>query len=733
MAQKLASGANLVRHVVFPISERSARILQPVRNIRNARDAACLRVEHPEHEHAAEDHARRCGSPCTLRDGDSIFVNQTSMKPRKHTVPKIQPLQGCLFEEDFLVRTLGSIAQSSEVALTELVANAWDAGAAEVKITVPEDEDDDTLIIEDDGSGMTPEQFHQKWMTLGYDRVRHQGRWAEFPPDRADWKRPAYGRNGVGRHGMLCFSATYEVETRRNSILGRFTVATSSGKEPFTVTAERVSKGRGHGTKLRALVTKNLPSAERVRNILSVRFLHDPRFTVVVNGKSVHLSEHKGLVDQAVLPVDESAKAEAYFIDSTKSAKTTQYQGVAFWVGGRLVGEPAWAVRTTVFLDGRTRIAKRYSVVVKSDDFFDEVLPDWSGFKKSERVERLYAAVAEYVDKVFKRLSTERIQDTTESVFREHRNDLDTLKPLARLEISEFVEAITNEHPTIQPEMLSAAVKAVINIEKMRAGASLLDKIARLSDEDVQGLDRLLGEWSVRDALTVLDEIDRRLVVIEAIGKLSADSKVDELHSLHPLVTEARWLFGQEFDTPEFAANVSLTTAMQKVFAKRPRDESFTNPRKRADLICLADATVSGVATEQVNEQSGLVEIRDILLIELKRGSSKITRENIHQASDYVEDLLRSGLLDGTPYFRAFVVGHSIDEKVEPKRSIGENPVLGRVQAATYGQLVRSAQKRLFRLRERLASRYEEVTGTDLLARVLAEPHQIPLGVPVGM
>ena len=65
MAQKQAPGANLVRHVVFPISERSARILQPVRNIRNARDAARLRVEHPEHEHAAEDHARRYGSPCS--------------------------------------------------------------------------------------------------------------------------------------------------------------------------------------------------------------------------------------------------------------------------------------------------------------------------------------------------------------------------------------------------------------------------------------------------------------------------------------------------------------------------------------------------------------------------------------------------------------------------------------------------------------------------------------------
>ena len=135
---------------------------------------------------------------------------------------------------------------------------------------------------------------------------------------------------------------------------------------------------------------------------------------------------------------------------------------MAFWVGGRLVGEPAWAVRTTLFLDGRTRIAKRYSVVVKSDDFFDEVLPDWSGFKKSERVERLYAAVAEYVEKVFKRLSTERIQDTTESVFREHRNDLDTLKPLARLEISEFVEAITSEHPTISQKCCQPRSKRLL-------------------------------------------------------------------------------------------------------------------------------------------------------------------------------------------------------------------------------------------------------------------------------
>lgn len=93
------------------------------------------------------------------------------------------PLQGCLFEEDFLLRTLGPIVRSADVALTELVANAWDAGASVVKINIP-DEYDDLLVIEDDGVGMTPSQFHEKWMTLGYDRVKHQGSWAEFPQDR---------------------------------------------------------------------------------------------------------------------------------------------------------------------------------------------------------------------------------------------------------------------------------------------------------------------------------------------------------------------------------------------------------------------------------------------------------------------------------------------------------------------------------------------------------------------
>ena len=45
--------------------------------------------------------------------------------------------QQTLFEDDYLVRSLGAIATSPDTALTELVANAWDAGAGRVDLVIP--------------------------------------------------------------------------------------------------------------------------------------------------------------------------------------------------------------------------------------------------------------------------------------------------------------------------------------------------------------------------------------------------------------------------------------------------------------------------------------------------------------------------------------------------------------------------------------------------------------------
>ena len=86
------------------------------------------------------------------------------------------------FEEDYFFRNNRTITSSPDIALTELVANAWDAGALNVNITIP-DEDASELIIEDDGCGMSDIEFSERWMTLNYNRMKHQGKYASFPKD----------------------------------------------------------------------------------------------------------------------------------------------------------------------------------------------------------------------------------------------------------------------------------------------------------------------------------------------------------------------------------------------------------------------------------------------------------------------------------------------------------------------------------------------------------------------
>jgi hypothetical protein len=166
--------------------------------------------------------------------------------------------------------------------------------------------------------------------------------------------------------------------------------------------------------------------------------------------------------------------------------------------------------------------------------------------------------------------------------------------------------------------------------------------------------------------------------------------------------------------------------AAEKIFQKRLSKDAFINARQRPDIMILGDATCSIVGTEGFDAADPtLTRIQSVLIIELKRGRFAIGRDEMNQADGYVQDFLGSGALDGTPMFRAFVVGHEIAPKTVREKDLMEEKVLrGRVQAVTYGQLTRSAHQRLFRLKERIPARYEDVSGADLSAKVMQSAPQ---------
>lgn len=118
------------------------------------------------------------------------------------------------YDESFLDRHAGSLLLDPTVAIIELVANAWDAGAVNVQITWPNGPGE-KFVIADDGCGMTPVEFENRWMTLHYNRQREFDDEVQFPPGVRTNRRVAFGMNGIGRHAMFCFASEYKIETTK--------------------------------------------------------------------------------------------------------------------------------------------------------------------------------------------------------------------------------------------------------------------------------------------------------------------------------------------------------------------------------------------------------------------------------------------------------------------------------------------------------------------------------------
>jgi hypothetical protein len=90
--------------------------------------------------------------------------------------------------------------------LSEAVANAWDADAENVDITISTDE----IVIEDDGHGMTIDDANDKYLFVGYERRKDNG--ARTPKH----KRKVMGRKGIGKLSLFSIANIVEVHSAKD-------------------------------------------------------------------------------------------------------------------------------------------------------------------------------------------------------------------------------------------------------------------------------------------------------------------------------------------------------------------------------------------------------------------------------------------------------------------------------------------------------------------------------------
>ena len=365
------------------------------------------------------------------------------------------------FGDNFLSQHAGRIVTDVQFALIELVANAWDAGADDVKI---EYSPSNSLLmsIADNGLGMTKEEFIHRWSKLSYNRLIEQGRNAVFPKGIRNRERIVFGKNGIGRHAMFCFADDYTVETSKDGRLSKFRVRKNIAGQPFTIEPleEQSVANAVHGTKIFTNMSEDRRKAideQKIIELIGSHFIADPEFRVFVNGNLVSMTEIEHLSKHVEINVDEVGVFLLRRFD-VGAGKISKQHGVAWWVNGRLVGNPSWDSLNGRLLDGRAAISKKYTYVIEVDQLAEHVKADWSGFRAHEIVnavqERVYEAIAD--DLTFLMLDTRRERST--EVIKNNKEMVRSLPLISRDEVTQFVDSVQVQCPTIGGKELDATV-----------------------------------------------------------------------------------------------------------------------------------------------------------------------------------------------------------------------------------------------------------------------------------
>lgn len=185
--------------------------------------------------------------------------------------------------------------------LAELIANAWDADATRVDITIkrsPNSPDQNSIVITDDGCGMDDADLRGKYLKVGYQRREGSS------GDQTSAGRPVMGRKGIGKLSIFSIAENAKIFTRKKTMdpigiemdVANIQTAIKQGHKYHPVQLEAADKVPGNSgmvIELRKLKKRvNTTLDQHVRQRVARRFsIVSDKFQVFVDGEKITIQD----------------------------------------------------------------------------------------------------------------------------------------------------------------------------------------------------------------------------------------------------------------------------------------------------------------------------------------------------------------------------------------------------------------------------------------------------------
>ena len=466
------------------------------------------------------------------------------------------------------------------------------------------------------------------------------------------------------------------------------------GNSPFYIEPmDRRSVDKSlHGTFISCKAYYDHISVDKFIKLIGSKFIADASLEIKVNGQTIELTDLENAAHQDVeTPYGE---IEIYMFDGGRPGRTSQHHGIAWHVNNKGVGKIKWRDPNRLFtVDARISEAWRYTFIVVADILADSVNTDWTGFNETEKTNTVLRIATQHIQKIMNGLFSRKREERKRKALGKNRERLTPLPQSSKNRIGEFVDELQEEVQTLKQDILNAAVGVFANLEQSRTGYTLLQQLATITPNDIDRLSDILEKWSIQDAQIVLEELGRRLNLIENLEEL-VDQNVDELHVIHPLIEQGLWMFGPEYESISYTSNKGLATVIRKLLGNK--DTPIQESRRRPDFVVLSDSQIRIFSQDSFDENSEVNGIAKVLIIELKRGGSVLGKREIRQVEDYAEAVANSV---SNAKIICFVLGSKCGNDAQ-KRKIGDNDRII-IEPRTYQIVIRQAKARTFHLKEK--------------------------------
>jgi len=486
-----------------------------------------------------------------------------------------------------IIDSLGiQMYQSPVAALAELVANAWDAKAGEVDITLPRAlHEKATIIVKDNGDGMTFHECQEHYLNVGRNRRIDDA----TSPSLSG--RPVLGRKGIGKLAGFGIADVLEVDTTSgktgertvfsldiNALRDESFVSTSARPIATSVIEDpdpsRIPN-KGTTITLRSLKLSQRPNPDRFARSMSRRFLLNQvadNFRVLVNSKpipeDVELSGMQfdfprdyrpneipaGVTvegDWAIEEVEgEEVKWRVRFAEYPIG--TDEFRGISIYCGPKVAQTPFF-FNLSGSLDGQH--GQQYISGIVQADFIDQFPVDlitterqrinWE-MKEAKPLEEWGQARTKSLLTIWKdRRAEAKTKELDDKVGR-FSERLNRLPSSERQVVSGAIRKLA-QVPALDQDQFASLAEAILTAWEGGRLQKLIERVADVENMTEGVLLALLAETQVLTALHTAEAVRAKLDIItglrERIEKKELENAVRDFIAEHP------WLLSPEWET----------------------------------------------------------------------------------------------------------------------------------------------------------------------------------------